>query len=113
MAILAMFGMIIVNAKVVGNINGLWGVLYYSLISGLLGIGGQFYCQRILDSYKISLLLALEGLFATIFSILILKEPLTIKVIIGGLIMIFAVVFMAYMDMRKYKKTSNIENITN
>ena len=96
--------MIIKKEPIFGDIKAFPWVLYSGLVCGCLGITGQFYSQRNLASYKVSLLLALEGLFGTLFAIILNNEIPTPLVIGGALIITLSITFMGYMDRVKHKK---------
>ena len=104
MAVLSLIGIIVTRSEFVGDPRGWYGVLPYALLSGAIGITGQVYSQRIIESYKVSLVLTLEGLFAVIFSIIFLREPITWQVLVGGSIMLGSVFFNQIMDIKTSSK---------
>jgi len=103
MAICSLFGIIITGSEFFGPAIGWHGVLPYALLSGAFGVCGQLYCQRQIKSYKVSLVLTLEGLFAALFAILFKVESFTWQVAVGGTIMLGSVFFVQIMDIKNNK----------
>jgi len=67
-------------------------VLYAGLVSSGLAFLLQLYGQSHVHPTISGLLLTLEALFGTLGAIFILKEPVTLRIILGGSLMICAVV---------------------
>lgn len=74
------------------NIKGTIGVLYYALVSGFAGFLLQTWAQKNIESSKASLILSLEGIIAAIIAIILFNEPVTINVILGGVLMTIATI---------------------
>ena len=67
-------------------------MLYLGLFSTLLCFLLQNVCQKYLRASTTSLLLSFESVFGVIFSIIFLKEILTAKMIVGCVLIFFALV---------------------
>ncbi|MEE1291469.1 MAG: DMT family transporter [Spirochaetota bacterium] len=67
-------------------------MLYLGLFSTLLCFLLQNVCQKYLRASTTSLLLSFESVFGVIFSIIFLKEILTAKMIVGCMLIFFALV---------------------
>lgn len=59
--------------------------------------------QKHVDETKSAIILSMEAVFGTLFSIILLGEKLTIKIIIGG-IMILSAVLMSELQIFKEKQ---------
>lgn len=68
------------------------GILYLSIFCTMAAYAIQMVGQKILTASASSLLLSLEAVFGTIFSVIFLKEVLTGKMIVGCVLMFFALV---------------------
>lgn len=68
------------------------GILYLSIFCTMAAYAIQMVGQKILTASASSLLLSLEAVFGTIFSVIFLKEVLTEKMIVGCVLMFFALV---------------------
>jgi drug/metabolite transporter (DMT)-like permease len=71
--------------------QGLEYVLYLVFMGSGLGFLLQIIGQQKVEASAASLILTLEGLFGAIGAVLLLHEPLTINLVIGGLLMMVAV----------------------
>lgn len=74
------------------NINGLYGMLYIAIISSFIAFSVQAYAQKYVNSATSSILISQESTFATIFSVVLGKQLLTPQIIIGGTIVLSAVI---------------------
>lgn len=74
--------------------DGWMFVFYAGLVSSGLAFLLQLYGQSHVHPTISGLLLTLESLFGALGAILILKEPLTLRIILGGSLMISAVVLI-------------------
>lgn len=77
--------------------NEAWGsVLFLALFSSALASVFQLYGQGHVEPSKASLILSLESVLATLFSILLLGQKLTPAILIGGALMFTAVIIVEY-----------------
>lgn len=67
-------------------------VIYLGLFSTTLAFFLQTYSQRFTNETTASLILSMESVFGTLFSLLIIKEHLTPRMIIGCLLILSAVI---------------------
>lgn len=72
----------------------LTGMLYLGLFSTLLGFLLQNVCQKYTAPSTASLLLSFESVFGVLFSVLLLNERLTPRMIIGCALMFFAILLV-------------------
>lgn len=72
-------------------------ILYIGLCSSGIGFTFQTIGQKKVESSIASLIMSLESVFALIFGIIILKEPMTAKELIGCLL-VFIGIFVAQLD---------------
>ena len=68
------------------------GLLYLAVFSTMFGFLMQNVCQKYLSANTSSLLLSMESVFGTLFSVIFLRETLTGKMLIGCCMMFLAVV---------------------
>lgn len=74
-----------------------WGsVLFLALFSSALASVFQLYGQGHVEPSKASLILSLESVLATVFSVLLLGQELTPAILIGGSLMFAAVIIVEY-----------------
>ena len=71
-------------------------VLYLGLASSMLGFLLQTVGQKYLDAATASILLSFESVFGLIFSVLFLKEPVTLKMLAGCALMFSAAILAEY-----------------
>lgn len=72
--------------------SGYIGVLYLALFSTIIGFVTQTICQKKVDSTKTAIILSTEAIFGTIFSIILLNEPLTLKLIVGSILIFVSII---------------------
>lgn len=73
------------------NINSYLSIGYLAIISTTLNYFLQTYSQKYVSQMRASIILSLEGVFATILSILILHEQLSLRGAIGSIVILLAV----------------------
>lgn len=73
---------------------GLPAAIYLGLFSTCLCYMLQTWAQKHTVETKTAVLLSLEGLFGTLFSVLLGMEPLTASIVVGGLVILVSVVLM-------------------
>lgn len=67
-------------------------VLYLTIFSTAISTLLQTFCQRATTSTRASILLSTESLFAPIFAFFMLGEVMTLRTIIGAMMILFAVI---------------------
>lgn len=78
--------------------QGWLSVLYLGVISTTLCYMLQTACQRYIDETKAAIVLSMESVFGTIFSIIILHEVVTLRMVIGCAIILTAVIISNLSD---------------
>lgn len=89
--------------------KGWLSVLYLGLISTTLTYLLQTTCQKYVDETKAAIILSMESIFGTLFSILILSEKVTPRMIIGCVIILAAVIISNSSDGLQDKQQTNLE----
>lgn len=72
--------------------DGWWSVLYLGVVSTTICYLLQTACQQYVDETKAAIILSMESVFGTLFSILLLGEVVTPRMIVGCTIILVAVV---------------------
>lgn len=84
--------------------NEAWGsILYLALFSSALASVFQLYGQGHVEPSKASLVLCLESPLATLFSVILLGQDLTLSIVLGGLL-IFIGVLLVEIDFKKTRE---------
>ncbi|HSQ89814.1 DMT family transporter, partial [Romboutsia sp.] len=92
--------------KIDAGMNGYLGALYLGIFSTTIAFLLQSICQRFVEGTKTAIILSTEAVFGTLFSILILKEVVTLRMILGSII-IFISIIMAETKL-SFLKNKNI-----
>lgn len=74
--------------------SGLFPVLYLGLASTCLCYMLQTWAQKYTSETKAGILMSTEGLFGSLFSVLLGLEPLTSSLVIGGAVILLSVILM-------------------
>lgn len=74
------------------SFDSILAVLYLGLISTALSYFIQTISQKYVDETKSAIILSTESVFGTIFSVIILKEIVTTKMLIGSILILSAVI---------------------
>ena len=72
--------------------QGWLSVLYLGAVSTTICYLLQTACQKYIDETKAAIILSMESVFGTIFSILILHEVVTVRMVIGCAVILAAVI---------------------
>ncbi len=72
--------------------KGWLSVLYLGVISTTLTYLLQTSCQKYVDETKAAIILSMESVFGTLFSIIILHEQVTLKMMMGCILILAAVI---------------------
>ena len=83
--------------------QGISAIIYLGVVSTAICYFLQTAAQKYVDETKSAIVLSMEAVFGTLFSIILLGEKLTIKMIIGG-IMILSAVLMSELQIFKEKQ---------
>lgn len=74
------------------NIKGYIGALYLGVFSTTLAFLVQTICQKRVDGIKTAIILSTEAVFGTLFSIILLHEVVTGRMIIGSMIIFTSII---------------------
>ncbi len=85
----------------------LWPLLFLGIFNTALGFLVQSYALKISLPTRVSLIVALEGFFAAIGSVLIIGEILTIQVVIGGFLIVSGILITEIKPFKR-KELKNI-----
>ena len=80
--------------------QGIYAIIYLGAISTTLCYFLQTTSQQYVDETKAAIILSMESVFGTLFSVLILSEKITPRMIIGG-IMILSAVLISELKFKK------------
>lgn len=72
--------------------QGWLSALYLGVVSTTICYLLQTACQKYIDETKAAIILSMESVFGTIFSILILHEVVTVRMVIGCVVILTAVI---------------------
>ncbi len=74
-----------------------WGsVIFLAVFSSAIACVFQLYGQAHVEPSKASLILSLESILATLFSILLIGQEVTLSIVVGGILMFGAVILVEY-----------------
>lgn len=73
------------------GMDSIWALLYLGVFSTMIAMVMQTVCQKYVAPAKASLIMSLESLFGTLSGILFLSEKLTVKTVIGFILIFFAI----------------------
>ena len=90
------------------NIQNAWPLIFLGVFNTAIGFLVQSYALKISHPTRVSLIVSLEGLFGAIGSVLIIREILTINIVLGGLLIIFAILLTELKPFRKRKILSEV-----
>lgn len=79
----------------------LWPLVFLGVLNTALGFLVQSYALKISVPTRVSLIVALESVFAAFGAVLLLNEVISLSVIIGGVLIITAVLFN---ELKPFKK---------
>lgn len=82
------------------------GVLYLGVFSTTIAFLVQTICQKKVSGTKTAIILSTEAVFGTIFSIILLNEQVTSKMIVGSLLILISII-MAETKLSFLKKKDN------
>ena len=84
----------------------LWPLLFLGVLNTALGFLVQSYALKISIPTRVSLIVALESVFAAVGAVLILNELVTTSLVVGGMLIIGSVLFNELKPFKK-KKSNN------
>lgn len=87
------------------SIIDVWPLLILGVFNTALGFLVQSYALKVSLPTRVSLIVALEAVFAAIGSVLIIKEILTIQIVIGGILIISGILITELKPFKKRVRT--------
>lgn len=84
-------------------------VLFLGVFNTTLCFLGQTICQTKVDGTKTALLLSTEAIFGMLFAVIIAKEVITLKMIIGSILIFIAIICAETKLSFLFKKEENFE----
>jgi len=94
MGVISGIAMLVLGEKVA---EGGWlGVLYCGIVSSGIACFLQAYGQKLVKASVASLILTMEAIFGVLCSVLILQEKVSINMIIGGILLLVAVLIIEW-----------------
>lgn len=88
--------------------GGYIGLIYVAVFSSAIAFLFQAYGQKHLPPTTVALIFSLESVVATVGAALIFQEPITDKVILGGLLMLIATIIVQINFKRRPKKSKDL-----
>lgn len=74
------------------NVEGVSSVLYLGVFSTTIAFLLQTFAQKYTSETNAAIILSTEALWGTVFSIILLSEVITLKMIIGAVLILFAII---------------------
>lgn len=107
--ILSFIGMLVSGEYIARGVTykGTWSVLYLGIVSTTIAFMLQTVSQKYVGETKAAIILSMEAVFGTIFSIVLLHEFVTLKMMIGSAL-IFGAVLIS--EIRFIKTQESVEN---
>ncbi len=90
------------DGVVLPSTTGDWAaVLYMALVAGALTMAGQTWAQAHLPPTRTAIIMSMEPVFAAFFAVLLGGESLTIRMLIGGALVLAAMLIVEITPRRK------------
>ncbi len=91
--VMSVIAMVVFDTYPTIGVFDLWPLIFLGVLNTALGFLVQSYALKISLPTRISLIVALESVFAAIGAVLILNETVSVSLVIGGMLILTAVVF--------------------
>jgi len=78
-----------------------WSIIYTALFATALAFIVQTWAQSFIKPSSVAVILAMEVVFAAAFGIWLLSEPLTLRIALGGLLVMASMYLIILLDQRK------------
>ena len=82
-----------------------WSIIYAALFATALAFIVQTWAQSFIKPSSVAVILAMEVVFAAAFGIWLLSEPLTLRIALGGLLVMASMYLIILLDQRKESVT--------
>jgi drug/metabolite transporter (DMT)-like permease len=76
-------------------------VVYMAVFAGALALAGQTWAQAHLPPTRSAIIMSMEPVFAALFAVLLGGEPLTLRMLVGGLLVLAAMLIVEVLPRRK------------
>jgi drug/metabolite transporter (DMT)-like permease len=103
MGVLAGISIIIRSDPLTGGPKGWPGILFCALFAPAFCSAGQYWAQKHLSPNETSIIMSQEGLFATIISIILYGEVITVNLVVGAVLVTIAI-FLIQVQVKNGKK---------
>lgn len=81
-----------------------WSIIYTALFATALAFIVQTWAQSFIKPSSVAVILAMEVVFAAAFGIWLLSEPLTLRIALGGILVMASMYLIILLDQRKTEK---------
>ena len=78
-----------------------WSIIYTALFATSLAFIVQTWAQSFIAPSSVAVILAMEVVFAAGFGIWLLDEPVTLRIALGGILVIASMYLIIFLDLRK------------
>ncbi|MDQ3616534.1 MAG: DMT family transporter [Actinomycetota bacterium] len=78
-----------------------WAVIYMAVFAGALALAGQTWAQAHLPPTRAAIIMSMEPVFAALFAVLLGGEQLTARMLVGGLLVLTAMLVVEITPRRK------------
>jgi drug/metabolite transporter (DMT)-like permease len=78
-----------------------WSIIYTALFATALAFIVQTWAQSFIAPSSVAVILAMEVVFAAGFGIWLLDEPVTLRIALGGILVIASMYLIILLDQRK------------
>jgi drug/metabolite transporter (DMT)-like permease len=96
------FAATIPNGVVLPSTAADWlAVVYTAVFAGALALAGQTWAQAHLAPTRSAIIMSMEPVFAALFAVLLGGEPLTARMLVGGLMVVTAMLLVELAPRRK------------
>jgi drug/metabolite transporter (DMT)-like permease len=84
--------------------SGVWfSIIFTAIFASALAFIIQTWAQSFIAPSSVAVILAMEVVFAAVFGIVLLSEPLTLRIGLGGLLVLASMYLIILLDQRKTK----------
>jgi drug/metabolite transporter (DMT)-like permease len=84
-----------------GDLRDWLVVVYMAVFAGALALAGQTWAQAHLPPTRTAIIMSMEPVFAAFFAVLLGGEPVTVRMTLGGLLLLTAMLIVELVPRRK------------
>lgn len=81
-----------------------WSIIYTAIFATALAFIVQTWAQSFIKPTTVAVILAMEVVFAAAFGIWLLTEPLTLRIALGGILVIASMYLIIFLEQRKNQR---------